>query len=379
MLHSKCVPALAVGAALVAGLPGLAARTGAQVVEAQIPKTDLLVQTRSMEQPQPSAYPVKLPDGNTLEMLPVLGNVYMLAGGASNIAVQVGNEGVLVVDTATVASSDMVLQAIRTVTTRPIAYIITTSPDPDHFGGNEKIGNAGQNPTQAPRGLAGPGSIPPDNNGGGGNNPGQLRPMGAIVFAHENTLNRMSAPTGEKSEVPFALWPSNTFFTSRKTLYFNDEPIELHYAPNAHTDGDVMVFFRKSDVIATGDVISTLGYPMLDLKKGGGIEGELAALNAVIDIAVPHFNQQGGTRIVPGHGRILNEADVVEYRDMVTIIHDRVKLGIGKGMSLAQIKAQKPTLDYDGLYSRPGWTGDMFVDAIHADLSKAAPRTAIRN
>lgn len=379
MLHSKCVPALAVGAALVAGLPGLAARTGAQVVEAQIPKTDLLVQTRSMEQPQPSAYPVKLPDGNTLEMLPVLGNVYMLAGGASNIAVQVGGEGVLVVDTATVASSDMVLQAIRTVTTRPIAYIITTSPDPDHFGGNEKIGNAGQNPTQAPRGLAGPGSIPPDNNGGGGNNPGQLRPMGAIVFAHENTLNRMSAPTGEKSEVPFALWPSNTFFTSRKTLYFNDEPIELHYAPNAHTDGDVMVFFRKSDVIATGDVISTLGYPMLDLKKGGGIEGELAALNAVIDIAVPHFNQQGGTRIVPGHGRILNEADVVEYRDMVTIIHDRVKLGIGKGMSLAQIKAQKPTLDYDGLYSRPGWTGDMFVDAIHADLSKAAPRTAIRN
>lgn len=368
---TRFVPALAVTAALVFSPFATSDRTHAQ---AQIPKSDLLVQTRSMEQPQPSAYPVKLPEGNTLDMLPVLGNVYMLAGGASNIAVQVGNEGVLVVDTATADISDMVLQAIKVVSSRPIAYIITTSPDPQHFGGNEKIGNAGQNPTQAPPGLAGPGAFQPG--GGGGNNQAQLRPMGAIMFAHENTLNRMSAPTGEKSDVPFALWPSSTFFTPKKTFYFNDEPIEMLYQPNAHTDGDIMVFFRKSDVIATGDVIDTLGYPMIDLKKGGGIRGELEALNTVIDIAVPHFNQQGGTRIVPGHGRILNEADVVEYRDMVTIIHDRVKLGIEKGLSLAQIKAQKPTFDYDGLYSKPGWTGDMFVDAIFADLGKAAPRTA---
>jgi glyoxylase-like metal-dependent hydrolase (beta-lactamase superfamily II) len=376
MRQLHVIPSLAAAAAL-AGL-GYAASADLRA-QAQIPKTDLLVQTRSMEQPQPSAYPVKLPEGNPFEMLPVLGGVYLLAGGPSNVAIQVGNEGVLLVDSATADLSDMVLQAIRVVSNKPVAYIINTSPDPLHFGGNEKIGNAGQNPTQAPAGIGGPGAARPDNNGGGGNNPAALRPMGAIVFAHENTLNRLSAPTGEKSDVPFGLWPTNTFFTERKSLYFNDEPIELLHAPNAHTDGDVMVFFRKSDVIATGDVIDTLGYPMFDATKGGGITGELDALNTVIDVAVPHFNQQGGTRIVPGHGRILNEADVVEYRDMVTIIHDRVKLGIEKGLSLAQIKAQRPTFDYDGLYSRPTWTGEMFVDAIYADLTRASAGASTRN
>jgi glyoxylase-like metal-dependent hydrolase (beta-lactamase superfamily II) len=178
----------------------------------------------------------------------------------------------------------------------------------------------------------------------------------------------MSAPTGEKSALPFAFWPSNTFFTPKKTLTFNDEPIELWHPPAAYTDGDVMVFFRHSDVIAAGDVINTLAYPAFDATRGGSIAGILSALNDVIDIAIPRFNQQGGTRIVPGHGRILNEADVVEYRDMITIIHDRVKQGIDKGLSLAQIKAQQPTLDYDGLYSTPPLTGDRYVEAIFNDV-----------
>ncbi len=129
-----------------------------------------------------------------------------------------------------------------------------------------------------------------------------------------------------------------------------------------------MVFFRRSDVIAAGDVINTYAYPSFDPKRGGSITGVLSALNDVVDIAIPRFNQQAGTRIVPGHGRILNEADVVEYRDMTTIIHDRVKLGIEKGMALAQIQAQQPTLDYDGLYSTPALSGAMYVEAIYADL-----------
>jgi glyoxylase-like metal-dependent hydrolase (beta-lactamase superfamily II) len=199
-----------------------------------------------------------------------------------------------------------------------------------------------------------------------------------MIITTENTGNRMSAPTGETSAVPFGFWPSSTFFTPKKTMTFNDEPVELLSVPKAYTDGDLMVFFRKSDVIAAGDVIDTFGYPAFDPKRGGSIKGVLSALNDVIEIAVPRFNQQAGTRIVPGHGRILNEADVVEYRDMVTIIHDRVKLAVDKNMTLAQLKAQQPTLDYDGLYSRPQLTGESYVEAIWNELKAAAAPAARR-
>jgi glyoxylase-like metal-dependent hydrolase (beta-lactamase superfamily II) len=337
-------------------------------VQAQQRVTDQMIRSRSQEQPQPSARTIALPAGNKLEVLPVDGNVFMIAGGPSNVTVQIGDEGVLLVDSGTAELSDQILQAVRALSGGPISYIINTTSDRDHYGGNEKIGKAGQNPTVAPRGLAGPGSIPED--AGNGNNPTQLRPEGAIVFSHENMLNRLSAPTGSTPAEPFALWPSNTFFTEKKTMWFNDEPIEMLHAPAAHTDGDIMVFFRRSDVVVAGDVINTLGYPTFDPKRGGSIQGVLDALNHVIDITVPRFNQQAGTRVVPGHGRILNEADVVEYRDMTTIIRDRVKLALEKGQTLEQFQALKPTLDYDGLYSVPGWTGEQFVEAIYNDLRK---------
>jgi glyoxylase-like metal-dependent hydrolase (beta-lactamase superfamily II) len=356
------------------------AALAAAVTHAQQPKlsrAEEAIVARSMEQPQPSAYPVQMPPDVKLEVLPVLGNVFLLAGAKSNVVVQIGEEGTFVVDTATADRSDEIVKAIKVLTNRPISYLVNTSFDPDHFGGNEKLSDAGQNPTLNAPNLTGPGSRQAGGFGGGGGQPG--RQQGAIIFAHENTLNRMSAPTGEKAAYPTSMWPTNTFFTDKKTMWFNDEPVELIHAPAAYTDGDVMVFFRHSDVIATGDVINTTGYAPFDPKRGGSIAGVLSALNDVIDIAVPRFNQQGGTRIVPGHGRILNEADVVEYRDMITIIHDRVKLGIDKGMTLAQIKAQQPTLDYDGLYSTRELTGDMYVEAIYNDLMKSkGPSTATR-
>jgi glyoxylase-like metal-dependent hydrolase (beta-lactamase superfamily II) len=350
----------------------IAALVLGQRVHAQQSATDLMIQSRSQEQPQPSARRIPLPPGNPLEVLPVQGGVFMIAGGPSNIAVQIGVEGALLVDAGTAEISDKVLEAIRAVSTGPINYIIDTTPEKDHYGGNAKIGAAGSNPTVAPRGLAGPGSVVVDNQGGGGNNPQGLRPDGAIVFAHENLLNRMSAPTGETPAEPFALWPTSTFFTAAKTISFNDEAIEMLHAPAAHTDADVIVFFRKSDVVATGDIINTLQYPFFDHKRGGSIQGILDALNDVIEITVPRFNQMAGTRVVPGHGRILNEADVVEYRDMMTIIRDRVKVGVEQGKTLAQIKGMRPTLDYDGLYSVPSWTGEMLIDAIDEELRQPA-------
>ena len=366
----------AVPACILASLVAIPIVAGERTL-AQQSVTDLMIQSRSQEQPLPSSRRIKLPDGNKLEVLHVYGNVYMIAGGPSNVAVQVGEEGVLVVDTATPDVSDQVLQAIRVLSERPISYIINTTSDKEHYGGNETIGKAGLNPTVAPPGLAGPGSIPDDGQGGGGNNPNQLRPQGAIVFSHENLLNRMSAPTGATPAEPFALWPSNTFFTPKKTMWFNDEPIEMRHVPAAHTDGDTLVFFRRSDVVVAGDVIHTLQYPMFDQKRGGSIQGILDGLNEIIDITVPRFNQQAGTRVVPGHGRILNEADVVEYRDMMTIIRDRIKSYVEKGQTLEQVRKIGPTAEYDPLYSAPGWTGDMLIEAIYNELKQPkAPSTA---
>jgi len=346
----------------------IAVTTVLQAQQPRLSREEQMIVARSMEQPQPSAYPVPMPAGVNLEVLPVLGDVFMIAGTETkpNIAVQIGEEGVFLVDSGAAADSDQILKAVGALTRRPISYIVNTSFDPNHFGGNENVSKAGFNPTLAMPNLTGPGTASAQ--GGGGNQPG--RGDTAIVFSHENTLNRMSSPTGTQPALPFGLWPSNTFFTPKKTLTFNNEPIELFHPPAAYTDGDVMVFFRHSDVIAVGDIINTYAYAPFDPKRGGSIAGLLSALNDIIDIAIPRFNQQAGTRIVPGHGRILNEADVVEYRDMTTIIHDRIKLGIEKGLTLAQIKAQQPTLDYDGLYSTPALTGDMYIEAIYNDLRK---------
>jgi glyoxylase-like metal-dependent hydrolase (beta-lactamase superfamily II) len=252
--------------------------------------------------------------------------------------------------------SNQVLAAIRKISDKPIRHIINTSADERHTSGNESLSNAGRNVN------AGTG-------GGGGREPARLD--GAPIIAHENVLHRMSGLRGEPARVPFGVWPHATFFTSMKQIYFGGEVVEMLHAPAAHTDGDVMVWFRRSDVVAAGDVLSTVSYPTIDLKRGGSTQGLLDALNRILDIAVPEFNNQGGTLVVPGHGRICNESDVAEYRDMTTIIRDRIQGMVEKGLTLAQVQAAGPSRDYDGLYSTPSWTGEMFVEAIYTDLRRA--------
>ena len=206
--------------------------------------------------------------------------------------------------------------------------------------------------------------------GGGGGGVGGLRPSSAQIYAREEVLQRLSAPTGGAAPVPVALWPTDTFFTAKKTLSFNGEAIELLHVPAAHSDGDLLVWFRRSDVIAAGDVYTPDRFPMIDLARGGSVQGMLDALNRIIDITVPLFNQQGGTRVVPGHGRISNESDVVEYRDMATIVRDRIQRMIDQKMTLEQVRAANPVLDYEGVYGRnTTWTTSMFVEAMYRDLS----------
>ena len=280
--------------------------------------------------------------------MPIQGNVHVIIGGGSNITVQVGALGAVLVDTGLAQNADAVLASLRQLTPRPVRHIINTHSHADHVGGNEKIGASGA-PISG-RGVAqvGAGTAPR-----------------AEIIAHEETLNRMSAPAGAEAPMPVAAWPTSTFSGKHKEFYYNGEGIQIVHVAAAHTDGDSIVFFRRSDVIATGDIYSTVSYPIIDAQRGGSITGVLDGLNQLLDLVIAGEKTEGGTMIVPGHGRISDEADLVEYRDMVTIIRDRMQDMVNRGMTLAQVQAARPTMEYDGLYgSAPGWSSTQFVEAV---------------
>jgi glyoxylase-like metal-dependent hydrolase (beta-lactamase superfamily II) len=289
-----------------------------------------------------------------IRIQPVQGNVYLLAGAGGNIAAQIGRDGVLLVDAGSGSLSDKIIAAVRTLSDKPIRYIVNTHAHADHVGGNEAIAKAGSRPGGGLV-VAGPGGT------------------GASVIAHEEVLFAVSAPTGEKALMPVGAWPTDAFPGESKEIFVNGEAIQLLHQPAAHTNGDTLAFFRRSDVIATGDLLDMTRYPMIDEKSGGTFGGVLAGLNRIIDIAVPENWQEGGTMIIPGHGRVADEADVVEYRNMVAIVRDRIADMIGKGMTLAQVKAARPTLEYDGRYGTATgeWTTDMFVEAAYRNLAGA--------
>ncbi|MGE3402223.1 MAG: MBL fold metallo-hydrolase [Vicinamibacterales bacterium] len=288
----------------------------------------------------------------------VQGAVRMLAGAGGNVTMQSGPDGVLVVDTQFAQMADKLLAEIKRVSPEPIRYIVNTHAHPDHIGGNEAFRRAGQAIIA-------------------GNVAGDIRDSGAAILAHENTQRRM---VGAAPPAPAGALPTETFFGEEDQVFFNGEAIQLIHVPAAHTDGDLLVFFRKSDVIATGDVYVNTGYPFVDVASGGTINGVIGGLNRILAITVPRDKQEGGTMVIPGHGRIADEADVVEYRDMVTIIRDRVDEMIKKGMTLEQIRAAKPTSDYDGRYGATSgfWTTDQFVQAVYDTLPKPAPAPAQR-
>ena len=273
-----------------------------------------------------------------IQTVPVQGNVHMLVGAGGNITVQVGSEGIMLVDTQYEQLAPKILAAIRKLSDKPIFWIINTHIDADHIGGNEalpKLANAATR--QAVR-----------------------------VVAHENVANRMAAaPRGAPPIVPDKLWPNDEYFLPQKDLSFNGEAVVIYHMPAAHTDGDSIVFFRSSNVLSVGDIFTPGRYPVIDLQNGGSVQGLINALNRILQITVPLKYQEGGTYVVPGHGRVCDEADVVEYRDMVTIIRDRVQDLIKKGMTLEQVKAARPTRDYDTEYG----ANDMFLEAAYKSLS----------
>jgi cyclase len=289
-----------------------------------------------------------------LHILPVQGNIYMLVGAGGNITVQTGSDGVLVVDTGLAANSDKVLAAVRSLSDKPIRYIINTHVHADHVGGNEAIAKSGAT-------IAG-GNVVGDIGSSASNQ--------ATIMAFQTVLDRMSTPAAGAPATPSGALPTDTYTTPERRIFFNNEGVELIHVPAAHTDGDTMVFFRRSDVISTGDIFVTNGYPIIDLDHGGNIQGVIAGLNRIIDLAIPADEQEGGTLVIPGHGRLCDVADVVFYQEMVTIIRDRIQDMIKKGMTLEQVKAAKPTRDYDPRYGSTSgfWTTDKFVAAVYTSL-----------
>jgi glyoxylase-like metal-dependent hydrolase (beta-lactamase superfamily II) len=336
------------GAALL-GIAGPAGRTNAQ--ENQDRSAQNAAQP-SASQPNQS----RTTANAEIHVLPVQGNVYMLVGAGGNITMQVADDGILLVDTGVARMSDKVLAAIRTVSDKPIRYIINTHAHADHTGGNETIAKAG-------RTIAG-GNVVGDIGASAGNQ--------ATVIAFQTVLERMSAPTGQQASTPQRAWPTDTYTTREKKLYFNGEAIEVIHVPAAHTDGDSIVFFHKSDVISAGGIFGTTNYPFIDLQEGGGIQGLIDGLNRIVALSTVVAMQEGGTMVIPGHGRLCDQADVKFYQEMVTIIRDRIQDMIKKGMTIEQVKAAKPTRDYDPRYgSNAGmWTTDMFVEAMYKSLSE---------
>ena len=294
------------------------------------------------------------PGQQRLESIQIRPNVHVLFGAGGNITVHTGADGAVVIDTGTTQMADNVLTAIRRLTPLPIRYIVNTSADPEHVGGNEKIGAAGVAFNNTTQFIGGP---------------------SAEVVAREEVLLRMSAPSGEQAPFATALWPTETYTQRVKSMYVNDDGIQIMHMPSAHSDGDSVVFFRRADVIAAGDIIDFRRFPVIDRVRGGSTQGEIDALNRLLVLAIPPMPlvyKEGRTLLVPGHGRVIDHAELVDYRDMVTVIRDVIQDGIRKGRSLADIKAANPTAGFRAQFgSDTGpWTTDMFIEAIYTDLTE---------
>lgn len=284
---------------------------------------------------------------------PVQGRIYMLVGGSgANITVQIGDDGVLLVDAGPGTLSDKIVLAIRQLSDKPIRFIINTSADQDHTGGNETLAKHGRFIYDA------------------GVGPGVAQE--ARIFAQQSVYERLSGLVGGGTPRPVGAWPTETFRSEGAELFFNNEPIQILAQPAAHTDGDSLVYFRYSDVISAGDIFLTTGYPVIKPESGGSINGLLDGLNRIIAITIPKFRQEGGTYVIPGHGRVADEADVVEYRDMLTIIRDRIHDLVNKGLSFEQVKAARPTHGYEARYGSKtgGWTTDMFIEGVYKELAQ---------
>ena len=324
-------------------------------------EADGLAKTRpAAGPPQTSRAVDPEPHDGEIHVLPLRNNVYMLTGDGGNMVVQVGDEGAFVVDTGSGRLAEKTIAEIRKLSQRPIQFIANTGFRAEHTGGNVKLRASGVDPSVQ-------GSFFSRQFADAG--------VGATIMAHQNVQNHLDALKAPAEGVP-----SDTFLEERRRTFHNGDAIEMFYEPNAVTDADSIVQFRRADIIATGDIFTTTQYPFIDVKNGGSVEGEIKALNDILSRTVYEHEEQGGTLIVPGHGYLCDEHEVTEYRDMVVIVRDRVQALIKSGATLDQVKAARVTADYDTRYGATSgpWTTDMFVEAVYQSLTQGPAKNGPR-
>lgn len=336
---------------------------------------------------------IQAPAAGQIEVVPIRGNLYALFGAGNNVVISVGGDGVFIVDAGRASMTDALLDTIRrvqrewtirneprppafgaegrssvadrhiTAPPKPIRYVVNTSADADAVGGNEKLRTAGRTYT-------------------GGNVANDIRDSGegAAILAHENVQIRLTKDEDGRAAATGDALPTDTYYAPYYKLshFFNGEGVQLIHVKNAHSDGDSIVHFRGSDVIALGGLMATREYPRIDVAHGGSIDGVIDGLNKVLEIAIPEFRLEGGTMMVPASGRVVDSGDVAYYRDMLTIIRDRVQDLIKKEMTLDDVLAARPTADYDTQYGSTSgpWTTRMFVEAVYRSLGGGKPPAA---
>lgn len=313
----------------------------------------------------PNANPyAQPPSDGTVRSGRVRGAVWLLTGqpGQSNVAVHLGDQGVFVIDSGTQAMAPALLAEIQRLGRAggglhpDIRMIVNTNGRADHVGGNEVIRKAGNQI------ISGEEAAQQSAFGSGG----------AQVFGHENMLSRLVTES-TKGGLGSNFWPSDTEGFEIDNRRFNAEPVQIYHPASANTDGQLILLFRQSDVIIAGDVVDMTGYPIIDTTRGGTIDGELTALNRVIDMAVPGNQADGGTLIVPGHGRLCDQADVVLYKNMLTVIRNTVQFYKNQGKSLDEVLALKLTEGYDQRWGNGPSSPRDFVTAVYQTLPAKGP------
>jgi glyoxylase-like metal-dependent hydrolase (beta-lactamase superfamily II) len=290
----------------------------------------LALATAIAAQNPPAPAPAAAPDFSKVEIktTKIADTFYTLDGQGGTIGVLTGPDGVFMVDSQFAPLTEKIVAAIRQITDRPIRFMVNTHVHPDHTGGNENLAK-----------------------------------MGVTIFARDELRARLAAPPSGAKPSPAAL-PLVTY-RGPMTVHMNGEDVQLIPVPAAHTDGDTMVRFPGANVIMTGDFYRSVGYPNIDRANGGTLNGLVAGLTAVIDAAGP------ATKIVPGHGAIVDKTGVGAHRDMVLAIRDRVAALVRQGKSQEDVLAAKPTSEYDARVPQAAQTSDRFVGQLYAEIKAA--------
>ncbi len=246
----------------------------------------------------------------------VAGNIHVLEGSGGNIGLSIGDDGVIMIDDQFAPLSARIAAAIAGVTDGEIRFLINTHVHGDHVGGNENFAN-----------------------------------LGALIFANDNVRMRMVGSS------PHAALPVVTF-SDTTTLHLNGEAVHVFKVPSAHTDGDSFIHFRGTDVLHLGDVFRTNNFPYIDASSGGKLDGTLEALAMAIGMAGPD------TLIIPGHGAVSKREDVVEFRDMILVVMDRVSKLIDDGASFEGVMAAGATAEYEAKWGDP----ERFMRGLYSEL-----------